>query len=290
MRQFVGSIQRIARNPYIDRFAAVGRHLDWQRRKLLRAFPHELELSESVLVATHGRCGVSALVNAHGLYDYNNMTLLKRVLAQGGVFVDVGANVGAYSLVASEQPRARALAYEPHPATFALLQENLRRNGRKNVIASCAAVGDEEGVVSISDTPGSSTTHIASAEEGAVIQVPVVRLDLELERRELIADAIKIDVEGFEYQVLRGMGDALSRATLVFVEVNGLSDSRGGGREPIFGLLRDAGLDGPYYYDALARRCQPELVHAGEDPLFVNWSRAERGPTSLDCSALNPAR
>jgi FkbM family methyltransferase len=288
--QFVNSIQRIARNPYIDRFAAVGRHIDWQRRKLLRDFPLELDLSESVLVATHGRCGVSALVNAHGLYDYNNMTLLKRLLVQGGVFVDVGANVGAYSLVASEQPRARVLAYEPHPATFALLQENLRRNERTNVLASCAAVGDEVGTLSISDTPGSSTTHIATGEEGAVIKVPVVRLDVELERRELIADAIKIDVEGFEYQVLRGAGDALSRATLVFVEVNGLSDLRGTGRDAIFALLRDAGLAGPYYYDARARSCQFKQVHRGEDPVFVNWSRAKRGLTPLDCSVLKPPR
>lgn len=290
VRQFVGSIQRIARNPYIDRLAAVGRHLDWQRRKLLRDFPLELDLSESVLVATHGRCGVSALVNAHGLYDFNNMTLLKRVLVQGGVFVDVGANVGAYTLVASEQPRARVLAYEPHPATFALLQENLRRNERRNVIATCAAVGDEVGVLSISDTPGSSTTHVASGNEGAVIQVPVVRLDVELERRELIADVIKIDVEGFEYPVLRGAGDALSRATLVFVEVNGLSDQRGTGRDAIYGLLRDAGLDGPYYYDAREHRCDFKQVHVGEDPLFVNWSRAKRGLTPLDCSAFAPAR
>ncbi len=290
VRQFVGSIQRIARNPYIDRLAAVGRHIDWQRRKLLRDFPLELGLSESVLVATHGRCGVSALVNAHGLYDYNNMTLLKRVLAQGGVFVDVGANVGAYSLVASEQPRAIVLAYEPHPATFALLQENLRRNDRKNVIASCAAVGDETGVLSISDTPGSSTTHVASGNDGPVIQVPVVRLDVELERRELIADAIKIDVEGFEYPVLRGAGDALGRTTLVFVEVNGLSDRRGAGRQAIFALLRDAGLEGPYYYNARARRCQQQPVHAGEDPVFVNWPRVQRGLTPLDCSAFAPVR
>ena len=286
MRQFVGSIQRIARNPYIDRLAAVRRHIDWQRRKLLRDFPAELGLSESVLLATHGRCGVSALVNAHGLYDYNNMTLLKRVLVHGGVFVDVGANVGAYSLVASEQSRAIVLAYEPHPATFALLQDNLQRNSRKNVIASCAAVGDESGVLGISDTPGSSTTHVASADDGAVIQVPVVRLDVELERRELSADAIKIDVEGFEYPVLRGMGDTLSRATLVLIEINGLSEQRGMGREAIGNLLRDAGLDGPYYYNARARRCQVQPVHAGEDPVFVNWSRAKRGITPLDCSAL----
>lgn len=290
VRQFVGSIQRIARNPYIDRLAAVGRHIDWQRRKLLHDFPLELDLSESVLVATHGRCGVSALVNAHGLYDFNNMTLLKRVLAKGGVFVDVGANVGAYTLVASEQFRATVLAYEPHPATFALLQENLRRNQRQNVIATCAAVGDEVGLLSISDTPGSSTTHVASGKEGAVIQVPVVRLDVELERREMIADAIKIDVEGFEYPVLRGAGDALSRATLVFVEVNGLSDSRGAGRDAIYALLRDAGLDGPYFYNARTRHCQFQQVHVGEDPVFVNWSRAKRGLTPLDCSALVPAR
>jgi FkbM family methyltransferase len=282
-------MQRIARNPYIDRFAAVGRHLDWQRRKLLRAFPLELELSESVLLATHGRCGVSALVNAHGLYDFNNMTLLKRLLANGGVFVDVGANVGAYTLVASEQERARVLAFEPHPATFALLEENLRRNGRKNVFASCAAVGNKVGVLSISDTPGSSTTHVISDDSFASLEVPVVRLDVELERRDLHADAIKIDVEGFEYEVLHGMGEELGRATVVFVEVNGLSDQRGVGRENIFALLRDAGLEGPYYYDARASRCELAPVHRGEDPVFVNRALVKRGLTPLDCGSLGLA-
>lgn len=289
VRQFVGSIQRIARNPYIDRVAAVGRHLDWQRRKLLRDFPLELELSESVLLATHGRCGVSALVNAHGLYDFNNMTLLKRLLANGGVFVDVGANVGAYTLVASEQARARVLAFEPHPATFAMLEENLRRNGRKNVFASCAAVGNKVGVLSISDTPGSSTTHVIAGDSDSAIEVPVVRLDVELERRDLHADAIKIDVEGFEYQVLHGMGEELCHATVVFVEVNGLSDQRGAGRDNIFALLRDAGLDGPFYYDARASRCEATPVHPGEDPLFVNRPLVKRGLTPLDCRSLGVA-
>lgn len=286
VRQFVGSIQRIARNPYIDRISAVRRHLDWQRRRLVHDFPLELDLSESVLVATHGSCGVSALVNAHGLYDYNNMTLLKRVLSHGGLFVDVGANVGAYTLVASEQSRARVLAFEPHPATFALLQENLRRNGRKNVSLSCAAVGDQVGVLSISDTPGSPITHVISGDSAAAIEVPVVRLDVELERRELSADVVKIDVEGFEYEVLRGLGECLGRTTVVLVEINGLSDQRGAGRENIIALLRDAGLDGPYYYDARASLCRTTPVHRGEDPVFVNWRRVKRGLTPLSCSSL----
>lgn len=195
-------------------------------------------------------------------------------------------NVGAYTLVASEQERARVLAFEPHPATFALLQENLRRNRRRNVFASCAAVGNRVGVLSISDTPGSSTTHVIAGDSFAAIEVPVVRMDVELERRDLHADAIKIDVEGFEYEVLDGMGEELGRATVVFVEVNGLSDQRGAGRDNIFALLRDAGLDGPFFYDAHARRCQPTPVHLGEDPVFVNRALVTRGLTPLDCGSL----
>jgi hypothetical protein len=109
---------------------------------------------------------------------------------------------------------------------------------------------------------------------------------MELERRDLTADAVKIDVEGFEYEVLRGMGDALASTTVVFVEINGLSDRRGAGRDCIFALLRDAGLDGPYYYDAVASRCGLAPVHRGEDPVFVNRSLVKRGLTPLDCGSL----
>jgi FkbM family methyltransferase len=288
VKQFMGSIQRIARNPYINRVAAVGRHLDWQRRKVLQAFPTELELSDSVLVAAHGRCGVSALVNAQGLYDFNNMTLLKRLLAPGGVFVDVGANVGAYTLIASEQARATVLAFEPHPATFALLYENLRRNGRANVDAVCAAIGEREGVIHISDTPGCPTTHVMDG-EGATIEVRSLRLDLELARRGLVADAIKIDVEGFEYEVLLGMGERLAMTAVVIVEINGLSDRRGTGRDAIGALLHDAGLEGPLYYDARTSRCRDTPIHHGEDPIFINRRIVERGLAPLDCRVLGLA-
>src|SRR5688572_13598445 len=160
-------MRRILRNRNVDRPRAVGRHVGWQFRRLARAFPAELPLSESVLVAHSGHCGVSALVNAHGMYDYNNMLLIKRTLAGGGVFVDVGANVGAFSLIASEQSAARVVAYEPHPATFELLRQNLQRNERSNVQAICAAAGNSDGEIRISDTPGSSTTHALNAADQA---------------------------------------------------------------------------------------------------------------------------
>lgn len=276
---FIGSVRRIMRNHYVDRPRAVGRHVGWQLRRLARAFPLELPLSESVLVASSGRCDVSSLVNAHGMYDYNNMQLIKRVLADGGVLVDVGANVGAFSLIASEQPKATVVAYEPHPATYKLLRENLRRNGRRNVEAICAAVGNRDGEIRISDTPGSSTTHALSAVDQAsdpAITVPLVRLDGDLARRGRTPDIVKIDVEGFEYDVLSGCGVQLGNTALFLVEINGLSDRRSSGGDRISQLLHNAGAEGPYYYDANHRCLRRRMVHVGEDPVFVNRFRARK--------------
>jgi len=277
--QFIGSVRRILRNRYVDRPRAVGRHVGWQLRRLARAFPADLPLSESVLVARSGSCGVSALVNAHGMYDYNNMKLIKRVLAAGGVLVDVGANIGAFSLIASEQPKARVVAYEPHPATFERLQDNLRRNGRRNVDATCAAVGSRDGELRISDTPGSATTHAVNAAEGGgepAITVPLLRLDHDLARRGLTPDIVKVDVEGFEYDVLSGLGSLLGETALFLVEINGLSDQRSAGGDQITRLLRKSGAEGPYYYDANRRCLRRHVVHVGEDPVFLNRFRARK--------------
>ena len=283
--QFIVSVRRILRNPHVDHRRAIARHLGWQWRRVSRGFPTELPLSESVLVARTGRCGVSALVNAHGMYDYNNMLLIKRTLADGGLFVDVGANIGAFSLIASEQPRARVLAFEPHPATFERLRQNLARNARQNVEAVCAALGDHEGSLALSDTPGSATTHaVAAGSDGPAISVPLRRLDRELAKRGIAPDVLKIDVEGFEYEVLSGCGAALGAAALVLVEINGLSELRSGGGDRIVRLLRNAGAEGPYYYDARRQIVSRECVHVGEDPIFINRERARAFPALASLS------
>jgi FkbM family methyltransferase len=269
LAQFVNSLMRIARNRHIHRGRAAARHLAWQLRKLAGRFPVELRLSNSALIAAHGRCGVSALVNTHGMYDYNNMTLIQLVLSGGGLFVDVGANIGAYTLIASEQDAAQVLAFEPHPITFAALRSNIARNRRGNVTAVCAAVGDEAGMIAITNTPGSSTTHITSVEGSDSISVPVVRLDAELRARRLKPYIVKIDVEGYELDVLKGLGTALADAVLVFVEINGLSQIRATGAEPICATLSAAGFVGPLYYDAASRELIEIPVAAGEDPIFV---------------------
>jgi FkbM family methyltransferase len=288
--QFVNSLMRIARNPHIHRGRAVARHLAWQLRKLTARFPVELRLSNSALIATHGRCGISALVNTHGMYDYNNMTLIQLMLSGGGLFVDVGANIGAYTLIASELGAAQVLAFEPHPVTFVALCSNIDRNCRRNVIAVCAAVGDESGMVAITNTPGSSTTHITSAEGFDSVVVPMVRLDSELAARGLKPYIVKIDVEGYELNVLKSLGTALADVVIVFVEINGLSQIRATGAEPICAMLIAAGFVGPLYYDAASRELTEIPVAAGEDPIFVARTFANSLAQKLGISVVARSR
>lgn len=270
--QFLNSICRIATNSNIERIPAVRRHLAWQWRKVTNAFPCELPLSQSILVARSGNCGVSALVNAHGLYDFNNMMLLKTLLRSGGVFLDVGANIGAFTLIAAEQEAAQIMAFEPHPATFDDLQRNVQLNRRGNVVLHQAAVGNADGHLHITNTPGSPTTHVTQAGEGALL-VPVVRLDTLLERSAIAPKIIKIDVEGHEDAVLDGLGSLIRLPWLVMLELNQLSELRGNGKQALIRRMIDAGFSGPWFYSARTRSFSRAQQLAGEDSLFVNRAR-----------------
>ena len=123
--QFANSLKSILGNPHINRGKGVARHLHWQYLKAFNRFPLELDISRSRIIAAHRYCGVSALIYSQRLYNYNNMRLLQMLLEDGGSFLDIGANIGSFSLIASEQEKAQVYAFEPHPDTFRLLQRNV---------------------------------------------------------------------------------------------------------------------------------------------------------------------
>lgn len=80
VKQFVNSIERIVCNRQINRGYGLAKHFEWQVRKLLDSFPFEQRISRSRIIAAHRRCGVSALINSQGMYDYNNMHLIQSLL------------------------------------------------------------------------------------------------------------------------------------------------------------------------------------------------------------------
>jgi FkbM family methyltransferase len=140
-------------------------------------------------------------------YNLEELDFLRRHTPEGGVFVDVGANVGTFALVMARHvgPQGKVIAIEPHPTTFARLSFNTRASGSTQVRLVQAAAGDSDGELLI-ETDGINlgashvVTGVASA---AAIKVPSLRLTRILDEAGATrVDALKIDVEGFEDRVL----------------------------------------------------------------------------------------
>ena len=106
LNQFINTLNLIFETNHLNRFQSILRHLFWQVRKIFNLFPYQQRISESFIIAESKYNGVSALRNRIGMYDYNNMSLIKILLEHGGDFFDIGANIGTYTLIASEQHRA----------------------------------------------------------------------------------------------------------------------------------------------------------------------------------------
>jgi len=272
LRQLLNSLHQITVNPHIDPLVGISRHLVWQFRKLFNLFPVELKLSESRLIATHKNCGVSALVNNQGLYDFNNMTLIKTLLQEGGIFLDIGANIGSYTLIASEQPLATVHSLEPHPVTFQYLQNNVAINNRANVFLYNLAAGQENNRIFMTDRPGSAFNRIVDHNQAEAIPVQSVRMHDFCQQQGISPDIVKIDVEGFELNVLSGFGPLLGRIKLLLLELR--REDSGHSAKAVITLLRSAGLGGPLFYDHLKRSFQSMPI-SSEDSVFVNESYQE---------------
>lgn len=156
--------------------------------------------------------------------------------SQGGVFVDVGANIGWFSLHAARLARIeRVLAIEPDAGNHHLLQQNIERNALGHRVEAIAcAVGAEPGLARLHRYKASNRgRHSLLVEHGrGSTWVPVEPLDGLLERvgagGDVALAAIKIDVEGYEPWVVRGAPAALARAQVLLVELSPAMSQAGG--------------------------------------------------------------
>jgi FkbM family methyltransferase len=159
-------------------------------------FYHQLSATE---------CG--ALFNP----DYNlaELDFLRARTPAGGVFVDVGANVGTYAMPLARHvgTDGRVIAIEPHPVTHGRLAFNKLASGFCQVTLVAAAAGAADGELMIETDGGNlGASHVVSgAASGAAIKVPSRRLQRILGDAGISqVDALKIDVEGYEDRVLTG--------------------------------------------------------------------------------------
>jgi FkbM family methyltransferase len=173
---------------------------------------------------------VSILRLAACAKEPETVTWIEATFRPGDVLYDVGANVGAYSLLAYRHAggNARVFAFEPVYSTYAALAHNVALNGAEGGVTPMnVALGDTTALVpmSFSDTRGGAASHtFGERSAGAESWQPVVafRLDELVERFALPAPThLKLDVDGAELAMLRGAPRTLDDPTLrtVLVEV-----------------------------------------------------------------------
>jgi FkbM family methyltransferase len=164
------------------------------------------------------------------------MLVWQRSLGPGDLFLDVGANIGSYSVLAAELG-AEVIAIEAADDTFALLEENISLNGYQ-ISAVRAAAGPRCGTARF--TSGlDCVNRFDSAGEAETVMVTI---DSVIGSR--AAAGMKIDVEGFELEVLRGCTQALAarRIALIQLEWNATCEAAlGTDRQPVADLLATYG-------------------------------------------------
>jgi FkbM family methyltransferase len=212
-----------------NRLKAIYRYILWQLGSRLVPGPVVVSfVNDAKLMVSPGMKG--ATVNIYtGLHEFEDMSFVLHTLRKGDVFVDVGANIGSYTVLAGAVVGAKCIAFEPILKTYLHLLQNIKLNGI-NELAEVynVGVGKEHGVLEF--TKGyDAINHVVSPNDhdSETVKVPVKMLDDLLEG--VNPTLIKIDVEGYETNVVKGAHEVLSKNSLlaVIMEMNGSGERYG---------------------------------------------------------------
>ncbi|MDB5406165.1 MAG: FkbM family methyltransferase [Rhodospirillales bacterium] len=204
-----------------------------------------------------------------GFWEPNVSSTIETILKDGDVFVDVGANIGYDSLLASAAVGSggSVISIEASPRTFRLLSDHIRENAATNVRAVNLAVADEAGTLTLycgaADNSGTATTMKSRgfAEEAVVECAPLDHVLTAEERARL--RLIKMDIEGGELPVLRRFLDTIDlypKTVQLIVEASAQDEPQGW--SDVFMRMQAAGF-------------RAYLIPNGYDyDFYMNWREA----------------
>jgi len=219
------ALRFVARHPLNRRapVRAIARVMAWQLATRLRSDTAVVPfVGGTRLLVRRGMTGATGNVYC-GLHEFEDMGFVLHALRPDDLFVDIGANVGSYTVLAAGAVGARCIAFEPASPAHRALLDNLRLNDltervevRKQALAAVA--GEAEFTAGL-DT----VNHVVASDErpAGIERVPITTLDAALAER--TAALIKMDVEGYETSVVLGADRTLRSPSLraVLMELNG---------------------------------------------------------------------
>ncbi len=238
--------------------AAIKRYVRWQIGSRLTLGPTVVPFVNGThLIVSPGMTGSTGNIYT-GLHEFPDCALLLHLLRPSDLFIDAGANVGVYTVLASGAVGGHTISIEPIPVTYARLAANIRINDIADRVKSYnIGLGRANGRLRFTadlDTCNHVVTE--SNRGGQTIEVPVRTLDEVLEGR--TPTLIKIDVEGWESEVLIGAQATLQQRSLLalIIEMNSKGKQLSPNEQSVNDCLTHHGFQ-PYAYAPFTRRLSP---------------------------------
>lgn len=179
---------------------------------------------------------------------------LQTLLQPGQVFVDVGTYVdGWHSLIASKivGEKGRVVSFEPHPAYFKRLRQNIALNNIRNVFPFRFAISDTNETARFFQN-GEASSLESNSSTGSSFQVNSIRLDDFIKKTKLLrVDVLKIDVEGAEMKVLKGAKHIILKwkPDLLLEVIDKQLQSFGSTRKELLSFLNELGYKAYVFTD-----------------------------------------
>jgi len=207
-----------------------------------------------------------------GLHEFNDMAFVLHLLREKDLFVDIGANVGSYTILASAVQHARTISIEPVTQTFSDLNKNIELNNIRSLVISLnIALGNEKGEIKFTknqDTINHALAKDENLSEAEYVTVPVDTLDNLLQHEQPLL--LKIDVEGFETLVMKG-ADKLMKSGFpkaVIMEINDSIFRYGFDKDALHDEMLRYGFN-PYHYDPFTRQLTLLQTYSDHNTIYV---------------------
>jgi FkbM family methyltransferase len=200
-------------------------------KNLLRKYILKKEFIKRTRFGFLIKLDVSRDVDKHfywGEFEHDTLNFYNKILRTGSVVIDVGANIGLYSLIASNKVgrEGQVYSFEPSEWAYSRLRENINLNDFKNIEICKFGVSDKKGVVKFykcADDAYNSLGHHPMFAVKEVVEIEVDSLDNFCRERKISkVDILKIDAEGADYLVLKGAREILgfNESPVIFCEYN----------------------------------------------------------------------
>jgi FkbM family methyltransferase len=231
-------------------YRAWARFVAWQIRSRIQSEVIVPWIGATRLAARRGMAGATGNIYV-GLHEFADMMLPLHFLRPGDLFLDIGANIGSYTVLAAGVCGARSWAFEPHPGTA----ESLLRNVEINSLASLVrvhqcALGRAAGAVSFTSDED-STNRVTDRNTGLTVRMEALDNLIGAETPAMI----KMDVEGSEEEAIIGADATLAKPSLKLIAIETVTPR-------IREVLARHGFE-EYHYAPFTRTLDPGPAEAG---------------------------